>query len=122
MYMFQLRTAQEARQQHSSKDTNQRGQRQHKHQADAGGRNKPQGRSSNILRDPPSRSQPAPAYAIAALDVNPTSSKRANNVTYLQKIDTSLHTSASGNMTLLRWISENVQSLTSKNQQIASQI
>ena len=60
MYMSQLHTAQEARQQHSSTDTKRRGQRQQHRQAAATSRHKPQRRSSNIPRDAPSQAASAP--------------------------------------------------------------
>jgi hypothetical protein len=55
MHMPQRHTAQEARQQHSSKDTKQRSQRQKHRQAAAASRDKPERRGSNIPGGAPSQ-------------------------------------------------------------------
>jgi len=55
MNMSQLHTAQEARQQHRSKDAKQRSQRQQRRQAAAASRDKAERRGSNVPRCAPSQ-------------------------------------------------------------------
>ena len=70
MNMSQLHTAQEARQQHRSKDAKQRSQRQQRRQAAAASRDKPERRGSNVPRG-------APSQAVLARKLTPSQRRPA---------------------------------------------
>jgi len=107
--MSQLHTAQEARQQHRSKDTKQRSQRQQRRQAAAASRDKAERRGSNVPRCAPS--QAVLARKLTPLQRRPATrhlqEKKKNTAITCLKAITSLQTKIFNNVgiKLHAWIS-----------------